>query len=100
MNDIELDKSLTKSNFAADAKVVGDELKSRIKIEDVPVASVNGKTGKVQLTAADVGALPADTKIPSIEGLATESYVNTKIEAYATKEYVEQLITGAIGGSY
>lgn len=29
------------------------------------VQSVNGKTGEVQLNASDVGALPADTQIPS-----------------------------------
>jgi hypothetical protein len=38
---------------------------------EVPVESVNGKTGNVVLTAEDVDALPADTVIPSIEGLAT-----------------------------
>ena len=32
---------------------------------DVPVKSVNGKTGAVSLTAADVGALPNTTKIPT-----------------------------------
>ena len=31
-----------------------------------PVTSVNGKTGEVVLTAADVGALPSDTVIPSV----------------------------------
>ena len=31
-----------------------------------PVISVNGKTGEVVLTAADVGALPSDTVIPSV----------------------------------
>lgn len=34
------------------------------RIEDY-VLSVNGRTGAVRLTAADVNALPADTKIPS-----------------------------------
>lgn len=86
-----------------------------------PVDSVNGKTGMVQLTASDVGALPVDTEIPeiptdisafnndagyltavpseyiteteldakgyltehqSLAGLATETYVNTQIQAY------------------
>ena len=32
----------------------------------VPVTSVNSKTGAVVLTAADVGALPSDTVIPSV----------------------------------
>lgn len=31
-----------------------------------PVTSVNGKTGRVVLTAQDVGALPSDTVIPSV----------------------------------
>ena len=32
---------------------------------DVGVVSVNDKTGKVELTAEDVGALPSDTHIPA-----------------------------------
>ena len=32
---------------------------------EAPVQSVNGKTGAVQLSAADVGALPKDTPIPA-----------------------------------
>lgn len=44
-----------------------------------PVTSVNEKTGNVVLTASDVGALPDTTEIPSIEGLATETYVNEKV---------------------
>lgn len=47
---------------------------------DYPVKSVNGKTGAVVLSASDVGALPSNTKIPSIAGLATETYVDDKIE--------------------
>lgn len=34
---------------------------------------------KPTYTASEVGALPADTIIPSIDGLATETYVNTKL---------------------
>lgn len=37
------------------------------------VSSVNNKTGKVVLTAADVGALPSSTSIPTIPGVATTS---------------------------
>lgn len=44
-----------------------------------PITSVNGQTGDVVLTASDVGALPDTTNIPSIEGLASENYVETKI---------------------
>lgn len=34
-------------------------------ITNAPVASVNGKTGAINLSASDVGALPASTVIPS-----------------------------------
>ena len=34
-------------------------------ITNAPVASVNGKTGAVNLSASDVGALPSSTVIPS-----------------------------------
>ena len=47
-----------------------------------PVNSVNGKTGVVELSAADIGALSSDIEIPSIEGLATEVYVNEKLSAF------------------
>lgn len=44
------------------------------------VKSVNNKTGNVFLTAEDVGALPDTTEIPSIEGLASEDYVDRAVE--------------------
>lgn len=91
--NLNLDTTLTKSGEAADAKAVGDaldELEEKIpsieglaKTEDIPtkpedinaqpagnyltqapVESVNGKTGKVQLGAADVGARP-DNWVPT-----------------------------------
>lgn len=37
----------------------------RSEIPNVPVKSVNGKTGAVSLSASDVGALPVGTEIPS-----------------------------------
>ena len=66
-----------------------------------PVESVNGKTGAVKLTAADVGALPDTTVIPSTVGLATEKYVDEKVAAvpqpdltnYATKNDISGLAT-------
>ena len=60
------------------------------------VKSVNGKTGVVVLTPEDVHALPEDTYIPSIDGLASETYVNEAVKnvkvdlsGYATKKYVD-----------
>lgn len=43
--------------------------------------TVNGKalSANITLSAADVGALPNTTVIPSIDGLATETYVNNKV---------------------
>ena len=41
---------------------------------------------KNSLSASDVGALPVGTKIPSIEGLASETYVGTKIDEF--KEFL------------
>lgn len=38
----------------------------------VPVQSVNGKTGSVMLTAADVNALPSSTVIPTVPQMATD----------------------------
>lgn len=49
------------------------------------------------LSAEDVGALPADTKIPSIEGLATEKYVDDALAnaGYQTAADVETAISNA-----
>ena len=43
--------------------------------------TINGKalTADITLSASDVGALPNTTVIPSINGLATETYVNNKV---------------------
>ena len=85
---IDVDSTLTQSGIAADAKAVGDALETKQPIGDyvlkneipaVPVQSVNSKTGEIVLTASDVGALPNTTVIPSIEGLATETYVDNKV---------------------
>lgn len=58
---------------------VSDQITGAINNIVYPVNSVNGKTGDVQLTASDVGALPDTTNIPSIEGLATETYVDNAL---------------------
>ena len=42
------------------------------------VISVNGKKGQVTLNAADVHALPDSTLIPSLDGFATEEWVNNQ----------------------
>lgn len=64
---------------------------------DIPVDSVNGKTGAVELTAADVGALPDSTEIPSIEGLATVDYVD---EAVGNIEITSSGGVGKAGKGY
>lgn len=81
--NLSLDTTLTQSGKAADAKATGDaldELEEKIptKPEDIgaqpkgnyltsaPVTTVNGKTGAVQLGAADVGARP-DTWVPTAQ---------------------------------
>ena len=89
--NVVMDTTLSVEGAAADAKAVGDA----IAAIDHPVDSVNGKTGAVTLTASDVGALPDTTVIPSIEGLATETYVQEQLTG-ATVETDETLtIEGA-----
>lgn len=54
----------------------------------VPAArTINGKTlsNNITLSATDVGALPDTTVIPSVDGLATETYVDN---AVANKEFI------------
>ena len=72
-----VDETLTVEGAAADAKAVGDRFAAqqeqidhkqpvgdyalKNEIPEIPVRSVNGKTGAVQLAAADVGADAAGT---------------------------------------
>ena len=65
-------------------KVINTKLDSMQSDIDSKVPSsrtVNGKalTANITLSASDVGALPNTTQIPSIDGLATETYVDNKV---------------------
>lgn len=65
-------------------KVINTKINSMQSDIDSKVPStrtVNGKalTDDITLSASDVGALPSTTQIPSIDGLATETYVDNKV---------------------
>lgn len=60
VTDAEKAKWNAKSNFSGSY----NDLTDKPTIPDVPVKSVNGKTGAVVLSAEDVGALPGSTVIP------------------------------------
>lgn len=128
-------------NYATETYVQGyaqpkGDYATKSEIPEVPVQSVNGQTGEINLTASDVGALPDTTSIPSalsdltadathrtvtdaekatwnaksdfsgsyndltnkptipsIDGLATENYVNTQIAAIPTPDVSGQIST-------
>lgn len=62
------------------------------------VISVNGKKGQVTLDAADVHALPDTTQIPSLEGFATEAWVQG--QGYTTEEEIStHIVDGSASGS-
>lgn len=74
--------------------------------DNAPVTSVNGKTGEVTLGAEEVGALPADTPIPTVPtdvssfnndaGYITKS-VNDLVNYYLKSEtYTKQEVQGLI----
>ena len=65
-------------------KVINTKINSMQSDIDSKVPStrtVNGKalSANITLSASDVGALPDTTVIPSIDGLATETYVDNKV---------------------
>lgn len=65
-----LDKPTTIAGYGiTDAKIDDGTIilggQSITPLTEVPVTSVNGKTGAVNITADDVGALPSTTKIPT-----------------------------------
>ena len=58
-----------------------DEIKASVDSKVPSTRTVNGKklSSNITLNASDVGALPDTTVIPSIKGLATETYVDNKV---------------------
>ena len=64
---------------------VSQQISDAIAQIDYPVDSVNGKTGAVQLTASDVGALPDTTVLPD-KNVFTASTTSTSSTITATCE--------------
>lgn len=77
----------------ADKTTVAEQLATKVDI----TRKINGKalSSDITLTAKDVGALPADAEIPSIEGLATEEYVNNTVSNYELKADASEKLTEA-----
>ena len=68
------------------ARLEGGEIRTKANIGNTvygtEVHSVNGKAGHVVLSAEDVGALPLDTPIPSLDGYATLADIPTDVSAF------------------
>jgi len=62
---------------------VSQQISNAIAQIDYPVDSVNGKTGAVQLTASDVGALPDTTELP-VKNVFTARTTSTSYAITAT----------------
>ena len=81
-----------------------DSMQSDIDSKVPSSRTVNGKalTANITLSASDVGALPDTTVIPSIDGLATETYVNNKVAGLvgSAPETLDTLneLAAALGG--
>ena len=86
-SSVKLDPTLTESGFAADAKAVGDAV-SGLQVNIDEVSSILSQK-------ADVSA------IPSLEGLATETYVGSQDDATlaSAKSYTDTAI-GTLGNTY
>ena len=88
-----------KSQVEEVGKLIGDDPVSKqisdaISEIDYPVDSVNGKTGAVQLTAADVGALSLEDKVQSdniVHG-STKTLLSNIIENYILTIDYEKLL--------
>jgi len=77
------------TNAASSAQVALDAAAS---IADGPVTSVNGQTGVVTLTAADVGAEPADASI--VKAAAVQTLYNKTLEGAVHTGVIDQ--TGSV----
>ena len=84
--DIHTKARLSKGVLTADADIgkgvltVDADIGNTVYVTEVH--SVNGKAGHVVLTAEDVGALPLDTPIPSLDGYATLADIPTNVSAF------------------
>ena len=95
LDDIQLDKTLTKEGSAADSKAVGqklEEVKSAIQQfseKDPTVPEWAKQPTKPSYSAQEVGALPSTTYIPSITGLASEVFVQNYVDNKGYMTYRE-----------
>lgn len=108
---VSTDTTLTKAGKPADAKAVGDALEQKqpkgnyaLKTEipsipDVPVQSVNGKTGAVSLGAEDVGARPS-TWMPTAADVGADASgtANSKVSEHNTSDAAHNDIRLLISG--
>ncbi len=71
-----------------------------LKVGSGYVTSINGKSGKVNLTAEDIGALPDSTIIPDVSDLATKEELATKQDELTAGEniVIEGNVISAAGG--
>lgn len=97
---VEVDETLTKSGSAADAKAVGDALKTKADIADIPdVPAWALADEKPTYTAAEVGALPNTTVIPpayTLPQATADALGGIKADA-ATAEDTQPVRIGADG---
>lgn len=113
-----VDKTMTVEGAAADAKAVGDlfaeqqkQIDSKQPVGDyalkneIPVQSVNGKTGAVQLGAADVGAASVEKVAELSEAIDDlqkkiddEDYVLTEVDIINIAQKAADMINDPIGG--
>lgn len=84
---VDIDETLTKSGSAADSKAVGDALKTKADIADIPDVPAWAMAGKKPTyTAEEVGALPNTTVIPTVPATLPNPHKLT--------------FTGAVTGEY
>jgi hypothetical protein len=76
-------------------------IKAYVDANTGAVASVNGKTGTVVLSAADVGALPSTTTIPSqTSDLTNDSGFITNATSSLTNYYTKTEINSKVASAY
>lgn len=83
LGDLATKDTVSKSDLASDVQTSLDKADTALQsyTESDPTVPAWAKAAtKPSYTAAEVGALSVDTFIPSIDGLATEAYVDGKID--------------------
>lgn len=92
--DVDSRVETLEQNYSEIMEVFSEQLNN--KVDNTITINSKPLSSNIVLTANDVSALPNTTVIPSISGLASETYVNNKVANLVSQNELETLTTQVI----